>query len=62
MNLFFIIDEHSDVADGRRAREHANIVMDALRNPLKHQPEGEWISGEIARQYVYLSELSFGIG
>lgn len=52
MNLFFVIDEHSDVADGQGAREIADIVMDAIRNPLKPRPKGEWIGGEVARQYV----------
>jgi hypothetical protein len=50
MNLFFVIDEYSDVADGYGAREQANIVMDALRNPHKPRPKGEWIGGEVARQ------------
>ncbi|KAF9461959.1 terpenoid synthase [Collybia nuda] len=51
MNLFFVIDEYSDVADQCGAREQADIVMDALRHPLKPRPEGEWIGGEIARQF-----------
>nr|BDI63096.1 sesquiterpene synthase [Collybia nuda] len=51
MNLFFVIDEHSDVADMKTARSQANIIMDALRNPLKPRPKGEWIGGEVARQF-----------
>lgn len=50
MNLFFIIDEHSDVEDEHVVREMAGIIMDALRNPHKPRPEGEWVGGEATRQ------------
>ena len=53
MNLFFVIDEHTDVADGKTARIEADIVMDALRNPCPPRPAGEWIGGEVARQLVF---------
>ncbi|KAL4245637.1 Isoprenoid synthase domain superfamily protein [Abortiporus biennis] len=49
MNLFFVIDEHSDVADNDTVRCQMDCVMDALRNPHKLRPEGEWIGGEITR-------------
>ncbi len=52
MNLFFVIDEHSDVADNDTARHQMDCVMDALRNPHKPRPEGEWIGGEVTRSYV----------
>lgn len=52
MNLFFVIDEHTDVADGKTARIEANIVMEALRNPHLPRPAGEWVGGEVARQFV----------
>ncbi|KAK7451208.1 hypothetical protein VKT23_012544 [Stygiomarasmius scandens] len=32
-------------------REEADIVMDALRDPKKPRPVGEWIGGEVARQF-----------
>jgi Delta6-protoilludene synthase len=51
MNLFFVIDEYSDIAHEEGARAQAGIVMDALRNPNKPRPTGEWIGGEISRQY-----------
>lgn len=51
MNLFFVIDEHTDVADIETARAQADTVMDALRNPHKPRPQGEWIGGEVARQF-----------
>lgn len=50
MNLFFIIDEHSDVENINGARLQADIIMDALRNPDIPRPSGEWIGGEVARQ------------
>ena len=53
MNLFFIIDEHSDIVDGTIAGQQADIIMDALRNPFKMRPQGEWIGGEVARQFVF---------
>ncbi|KAJ7474192.1 terpenoid synthase [Mycena latifolia] len=51
MNLFFVIDEHTDVASTETAREQADIVMDAIRNPCKARAEKEWIGGEVARQF-----------
>jgi hypothetical protein len=50
MNLFFVIDEYTDVATETEAREMARIVMDAIYNPERPRPAGEWIGGEIARQ------------
>jgi hypothetical protein len=52
MNSTWVIDEYSDVSEGREVRNQKNIVMDALRNPHKPRPEGEWICGEIIRQWV----------
>lgn len=54
MNLFFVIDEYSDIAPVEEVRQQKDIVMDALRNPHKPRPEGEWVGGEVARQYVFL--------
>jgi hypothetical protein len=50
MNLFFVIDEHTDVADIETARSQADIIMDAIRNPHTPRPEGEWIGGKLAQQ------------
>lgn len=52
MNLYFVIDEHTDVDDGKVTEKKINIVKDALRNPSIPRPEGEWIGGEITRQFV----------
>ncbi|THH26436.1 hypothetical protein EUX98_g7752 [Antrodiella citrinella] len=51
MNVFFVIDEYSDVADEKTTQGIADIVMDALRNPLTPRPAGESIIGEITRQF-----------
>lgn len=52
MNLFFVIDEHTDVADVETVKSQAQIVMSAIRNPDKPRPEDEWIGGKIAQQQV----------
>lgn len=50
MNLVFVIDEYSDVSEPSEVQEQKDIIMDALRNPHKPRPKGEWIGGEAARQ------------
>ncbi|KAJ7049042.1 terpenoid synthase [Mycena amicta] len=51
MNLFFVIDEHTDVAETAVARHQADLVMDAIRNPHRPRPDGEWIGAEVARSF-----------
>ncbi|KJZ76904.1 hypothetical protein HIM_03781 [Hirsutella minnesotensis 3608] len=51
MNLYFIIDEWSDVSDENETRRQADAIMDALRNPYQPRPPGEWIGGEATRQF-----------
>ena len=50
MHLFFVIDEYSDASEPSEVQKQKNIVVDALRNPHKPRPRGEWIGGEMARQ------------
>lgn len=50
MNLVFMFDEYSDVADGRSARMQADVMLHALKNPDVPRPQGEWIGGEATRQ------------
>lgn len=50
MNLFFVFDEWSDISSAYETRLQADSIMDALRNPCKPRPTGEWVGGEIARQ------------
>ncbi|KAG1839502.1 isoprenoid synthase domain-containing protein [Suillus tomentosus] len=51
MNLFYVVDEYTDIANEAVTKEMADIVLDALHNPHKIRPEGECILGEIARQF-----------
>jgi Delta6-protoilludene synthase len=50
MNLFFVFDEHSDIASEKGARSQANIIMDALRNPHVPRKAGEWVGGKVTQQ------------
>ncbi|KAL5513793.1 hypothetical protein ACEPAH_4194 [Sanghuangporus vaninii] len=51
MDLFFIIDEYTDVEPGHVVREMVNVVLDSMNNPHKPRPAREIILGEIARQF-----------
>lgn len=50
MNLFFIFDEHSDIASSEEVKKQADVIMDAIRNPTRPRPKGEWVGGEVSRQ------------
>ena len=50
MNLFFVIDEYTDVESEEVVRQMVDIVLDAFHNPHKPRPAGEVVLGEIARQ------------
>jgi len=50
MNLLYVFDEFTDIANGKGAGDIRDIVMDALRNPQKPRPEGELLIGEMARK------------
>lgn len=47
MLLFFFFDDHMDALTVSQAKECADTVMDALKNPGKPRPEDEDIIGEI---------------
>ncbi|KAF9560259.1 terpenoid synthase [Agrocybe pediades] len=51
MNLFFVVDEYTDVEPAHVVREMVDIVIDALNNPDKPRPEGEILLGELTRQF-----------
>ncbi|KAI0292481.1 terpenoid synthase [Multifurca ochricompacta] len=55
MNVLFLFDEYSDVANEDEVQVMAKIVMDALRNPHTPRPKGEWIGGEVTRQFWELA-------
>ena len=50
MNVFFIIEEYTDVEPTPGVREIVRIVIDAINNPEKPRPKGETVLGEITRQ------------
>lgn len=50
MNIFFLIDEYTDIEHAPMVGEMADIVIDALSNPEKPRPEGEVLLGEATRQ------------
>ena len=54
MNLFYIFDEYTDIADGEGADQIRDIVVDAFRHPEKPRPEGELMLGKMAREFVPL--------
>ncbi|RPD67494.1 terpenoid synthase [Lentinus tigrinus ALCF2SS1-7] len=51
MNVFFVVDEYTDVEPAPVVREMIGIVIDALHNPDKPRPEGEIMLGEVTRQF-----------
>ena len=50
MNLFFVIDDHTDTLDEANVQMLVDISMNALLNPTKLRPDGESVIGEITRQ------------
>ena len=54
MNVFFLIDEYTDVEPAPKVHEIINSCIDALYNPRKPRREGEVVIGEIVRQYVHI--------
>ncbi|CDO77211.1 hypothetical protein BN946_scf184747.g24 [Trametes cinnabarina] len=52
MNVFFVIDEYTDVEPVPVVKEMIDAVIDAVHNPHKPRPEGETILGEITRQFA----------
>ncbi|KAI8989884.1 terpenoid synthase [Trametes punicea] len=52
MNVFFVIDEYTDVAPAPLVKEIVEIIVDAVHHPQKPRPTGENILGEISRQFA----------
>ncbi|EJF62143.1 terpenoid synthase [Dichomitus squalens LYAD-421 SS1] len=51
VNVFFIIDEYTDVQSTHVVRDMMTSCTDAIRNPHIPRPEGETVLGEIVRQF-----------
>jgi hypothetical protein len=50
MNLFFILDEYTDVEDAENVRKIVDVIVDALEKPHRPRPTEEILLGEVARQ------------
>ena len=50
MNLFFVVDEYTDVESAPMVREMVDVVIDALKNPHKPRPQGEILLGQVAKE------------
>lgn len=53
MNIFFVVDEYTDVAPQQVVREIVEMIIDALNHPGRSRPPGELIFGEMARQSAF---------
>ncbi|KIJ57533.1 hypothetical protein HYDPIDRAFT_171648, partial [Hydnomerulius pinastri MD-312] len=51
INVYFIIDEYTDVENAPVTRQMVDIVIDAPHNPDKARPTGEVVIGEVVRQF-----------
>ncbi|KAI0284087.1 terpenoid synthase [Russula brevipes] len=51
MHVYYFYDEYSDVAHEDEVQVMANVIKDALRNPHTPRPKGEWVGGEVTRQF-----------
>ncbi|KAI0089641.1 isoprenoid synthase domain-containing protein [Irpex rosettiformis] len=51
MNVYFVIDEYTDVEPQQVVREMIEVIIDAIHNPTKPRPKGEVVLGEITRQF-----------
>lgn len=50
LQLFFVIDEYTDVEPEPVVRAMIDVVIDVLHNPRKPRPTGETVLGEITKQ------------
>ncbi|KAI9457980.1 terpenoid synthase [Lactarius psammicola] len=55
VDLLFFYDEFSDASHEDEVQAMANAMTDALRNPHTPRPKGEWVGGEVARQFWELA-------
>ncbi|KAI0737821.1 terpenoid synthase [Daedaleopsis nitida] len=55
-NLFFLVDEYTDVESAPMASRLVDICIDATNDPHKSRPEGEGILGEVTRQFWMRAE------
>ncbi|PBK94503.1 terpenoid synthase [Armillaria gallica] len=58
MNLFFVIDEYTDNALPETVQQYADIMMDAIRDPIKPRPSDEVVLGQVAQEFWALGVKS----
>ncbi|KAK0215213.1 terpenoid synthase [Armillaria nabsnona] len=58
MHLLFAFDDYTDNAPPEVVRRYANVVMDAVRNPIKSRPSDEVVLGVIAQEFWALGVKS----
>ena len=58
MTLTLVIKESMDIESTPEACQMVEIAIDALRHPDKPRPEGEFILGELTRQFVSFLHIS----
>ncbi|KAJ6483063.1 hypothetical protein DFH09DRAFT_949916 [Mycena vulgaris] len=54
MAALYCFDQYTDQGDEEFVQQATDIVKDALRNPHKPRPEGEFPIGEVFRQCVII--------
>jgi len=52
MNLFFVVDEYTDLQPASVVRSTIDIVLDALANPHNERPDGEILLGQVVKECV----------
>ncbi|KAH9071470.1 terpenoid synthase [Lactarius deliciosus] len=55
MNLILVYDEFPNASHEDEVQVMTNAIMDALRNPHTPRPKGEWVGGEVTRQFWELA-------
>ena len=50
IHLLFVVDEYTDNMGRADTQKLADIVLDAIRNPMRPRPKDEHLLGEMARQ------------
>lgn len=50
MNLYWVIEEYTDVQSAAGVQDMVDVITDALYNPHNPRPEGEIILGKIAKE------------
>ncbi|KAH8993902.1 terpenoid synthase [Lactarius hatsudake] len=55
MNLILVYDEFPNASHEDEVQVMTNAIMDAVRDPHTARPKGEWVGGEVTRQFWELA-------